>query len=645
MSKTNVKPSGKEALYKPLANPDLKLSQKEIVVAARCRTMLPEEISGSCSNIVRVSGTTSSGYRVLITEPPPSYQEIPFTFDLAYQDHIDQVNNELRLDELEEKERSQQERAVNDIGSLMIHAGWTGQSVSVFAHGARKTGKSYIIFGKQDRTGLVSRVIEDLFYRIKRHTQKENEDNNLDENRNSKTEFVVTFSMLEVYLEKIRDLLAVPVSADAEEHISVRMSASVGATGLRVCENNQSSSGSIVADLTRIPVNRLEDVLKCLVDAEDMINLDIRKMNPDSRGHIIAQVNLSVTETVLSVDENGERHKSQETRFSNIRFCDMAEFEKPLLEKHQPKCHMREIKLKNKGILCVENCLRAVAAGQTHPKHPQYLRYKLDSRSSLVSRVMFDASKFILINCFSPADFDFSASFSTLQYGQRCFSDRRDTRGQKKVEISPHVLHMEIEDTEILLKAERKKAVDAEEELLKLKQVHADQLVSTRNELDGVIARNENIIRMERENDALSVEIKDLDVSLSKYSSRAQELLAAGFSLDLAGEIFRLKQKIAETRHELEVATRKKTKELELEREARKLAIKTRRASESALRRTNSHTGSNSGNSGRASLSSTGQSRQSGRPTTSSGSVNRNVPSTTSSLSGTRPKSASAGKK
>lgn len=550
--------------YKPLPNPDLRLSEKDIVVAARCRPMLQEEVSGSCSNIVNVNGATSSGYRVLITEPPPSHQEIPFSFDLAYQDHIGN-DDEKKQAEIDKIEISQQERVVNDVGSLIMHAGWTGQSVSVFVHGARKTGKSYLLFGKKDRKGLIPRIAEDLFYRIRKHTQKENEENNIDENRTTKTDFVVTFSMVEVYLEKIRDLLAAPVSADAEEHISVQMSASVGATGLRVCDNHY-TGGTYVADLTGVRVENSENVIKCLAEAEEMISLDIRKMNSDSRGHIIAQLNITVTETILSLDEDGNRHKSAETRWSNIRFCDLAEQEAPLLEKHQPKCHMREIRLKNKGITGVENCLRSVVSGLANPNHPHYNRFKLDSRSSVVTRVMFDASKFLLINCFSPADFDFAQSFSTLQYGQRCFSDRRDNRGKRQPPVSEHAILAEIEELEVLLNAERKKATSTEEELIKLKQVHAEQLVSARNELAGAVARNEIIIRTERENDAMNVEIKDLDLNLTKYSARAQELLNAGFSFDLTGEIFRLKQKIAETRNELELATRKKTKTLAQEK-------------------------------------------------------------------------------
>ena len=65
----------------------------------------------------------------------------------------------------------------------------------MFAYGQTGSGKSYTVVGYGKNKGIVPRICEDLFTRIK--SKKESGD---------KTVFEIRFSMMEIYNEVVRDL-------------------------------------------------------------------------------------------------------------------------------------------------------------------------------------------------------------------------------------------------------------------------------------------------------------------------------------------------------------------------------------------------------------------------------------------------------
>ena len=74
---------------------------------------------------------------------------------------------------------------------------WEGFNCCLFAYGQTGSGKSYSMLGYGPNKGIVPRVCEEIFRRM--CACQEEEDNN--------TMFSVTISMIEIYNEKVQDLL------------------------------------------------------------------------------------------------------------------------------------------------------------------------------------------------------------------------------------------------------------------------------------------------------------------------------------------------------------------------------------------------------------------------------------------------------
>ena len=71
---------------------------------------------------------------------------------------------------------------------------FAGYNACIFAYGQTGSGKSYTITGSENNKGLLPRLCEDLFKRIEQQTSDE-------------LTFKVQVSYMEIYNEKLRDLL------------------------------------------------------------------------------------------------------------------------------------------------------------------------------------------------------------------------------------------------------------------------------------------------------------------------------------------------------------------------------------------------------------------------------------------------------
>jgi hypothetical protein len=85
-----------------------------------------------------------------------------------------------------------QKKVFNDLGSGVLNNAWEGFNASLFAYGQTGSGKSYSVVGYAANRGIVPMICEEIFTKSKTIKDKTIE---------------VTFSMLEIYSEVVRDLL------------------------------------------------------------------------------------------------------------------------------------------------------------------------------------------------------------------------------------------------------------------------------------------------------------------------------------------------------------------------------------------------------------------------------------------------------
>ena len=83
-------------------------------------------------------------------------------------------------------------KVYNDLGAGVLKNAWEGFNASLFAYGQTGSGKSYSVVGYPENKGIVPMVCEDIFKTKATKTNMQVE---------------VTFSMLEIYSEVVRDLL------------------------------------------------------------------------------------------------------------------------------------------------------------------------------------------------------------------------------------------------------------------------------------------------------------------------------------------------------------------------------------------------------------------------------------------------------
>lgn len=78
----------------------------------------------------------------------------------------------------------------------MLQHSFDGYNVCIFAYGQTGAGKSYTMMGKQEdgQEGIIPQICKDLFRRIK---ETDNED----------MKYSVEVSYMEIYCERVRDLL------------------------------------------------------------------------------------------------------------------------------------------------------------------------------------------------------------------------------------------------------------------------------------------------------------------------------------------------------------------------------------------------------------------------------------------------------
>lgn len=106
-----------------------------------------------------------------------------FTYDYSYWSHDSSDPN-----------FADQEVVYRDIGEEMLVHAFEGYNVCIFAYGQTGAGKSYTMMGKQDDEGIIPHICKDLFNRIQ-------------SDDNSETMYSVEVSYMEIYCERVRDLL------------------------------------------------------------------------------------------------------------------------------------------------------------------------------------------------------------------------------------------------------------------------------------------------------------------------------------------------------------------------------------------------------------------------------------------------------
>ena len=158
---------------------DKKKEPPKIRVVVRKRPLGSKELQRNDRDILTVVGESSLMVQELKerVDLTKFIEEHSFTFDNVFE--ADQDNNTI----------------YNECVLPLVSETFKGAKTTCFAYGQTGSGKSYSMVGYDENKGIVPIACNEIFKRI-----SENTDENL--------KYEVQFSMLEIYNEKVQDLLA-----------------------------------------------------------------------------------------------------------------------------------------------------------------------------------------------------------------------------------------------------------------------------------------------------------------------------------------------------------------------------------------------------------------------------------------------------
>uniref|UniRef100_A0A8B9SZH4 Kinesin-like protein KIF16B n=1 Tax=Anas platyrhynchos TaxID=8839 RepID=A0A8B9SZH4_ANAPL len=265
-----------------------------------------------------------------------------------------------------------QETVFKNLGTDVLKSAFEGYNACVFAYGQTGSGKSYTMMGNVGDAGLIPRICEGLFSKISEKTKR------------NEASFRTEVSYLEIYNERVRDLLR-------------RKSSKTN--NLRIREHPK--EGPYVEDLSKHLVQNYADVEE-LMDAGNMNRTTAATGMNDvsSRSHAIFTINFTQAKF--------DSEMPCET-VSKIHLVDLAGSERA------DATGATGVRLKEGG-----NINKSLDATNPLSKKKQvFVPYRDSVLTWLLKDSLGGNSKTIMIATISPADVNYGETLSTLRYANR----------------------------------------------------------------------------------------------------------------------------------------------------------------------------------------------------------------------------------
>ncbi|XP_035379973.1 kinesin-like protein KIF1A isoform X17 [Electrophorus electricus] len=346
-----------------------------VKVAVRVRPFNSREMSKESKCIIQMSGNTTT-----IINPKVPKETKSFSFDYSYWSHTSP----------EDINYASQRQVYRDIGDEMLLHAFEGYNVCIFAYGQTGAGKSYTMMGKQetDQQGIIPQLCEDLFTKI----NHSNTDNSMS--------YSVEVSYMEIYCERVRDLLNPKNKGN-----------------LRVREHPL--LGPYVEDLSKLAVMSYNDI-------QDL-------MDSGNKARTVAATNMNETSSrshaVFNIIFTQRRHDSEtdnvSEKVSKISLVDLAGSERA--DSTGAKgTRLKEGANINKSLTTLGKVISALAevdSGSNKNKKKKKVESFIPYRDSVLTWLLRENlggnSRTAMVAALSPADINYDETLSTLRYADR----------------------------------------------------------------------------------------------------------------------------------------------------------------------------------------------------------------------------------
>ena len=308
-------------------------------------------------------------------------KEKTYTFDHSFWSHDGYKELENGYLEPVEEKYADQKFVYNAVGKEILDNAWEGYHCCLFAYGQTGSGKSYSMVGYGANKGIVPISCDEIFNRINQNDQPDKK-------------YEIQVSMLEIYNEKVQDLLIDP-NKRPQGGLKIRQSTVLGV---------------FVEGLTKYPVTSYDEINRKMEEGYRNRTIGATLMNAtSSRAHTIVMIDFRQLTQV---------GKKTTTKISMINLVDLAGSER-LGSTGATGDRLKEGCNINKSLLIlgnVINCLADKAIGKAKNVLPPY-------RDSALTRILQNAlggnSKTVMICALSPASINYEETLSTLRYADR----------------------------------------------------------------------------------------------------------------------------------------------------------------------------------------------------------------------------------
>uniref|UniRef100_T1IPU5 Kinesin motor domain-containing protein n=1 Tax=Strigamia maritima TaxID=126957 RepID=T1IPU5_STRMM len=427
-----------------------------VKVAVRVRPMSRRELELGAETIVNFNGDTASITNLKVPEKSEidSRERIRhFVFDFCYWSMMPNDPHNVTQDMI-----------FNELGAQVLESALDGYNACILAYGQSGSGKTYTMMGMSGELGLIPRICESLF-------------TNASERSGKKVTFHADVSFLEIYNERVCDLLQNPFPHKNRTSLKVR---------------EHPKRGPYVQDLSKHDVPDFQTVLSLIERGNQNRSVaSTESHSRSSRSHAIFTINF--TQACLDAEMPSEI-------VSKIHLVDLAGSERASIKFNRTR--LKEGSNINKSLVTLGNVISALAEkslsmwsldslgstyslesmGSSPASSPRRIRQTfVPYRDSVLTWLLKDSfggnSKTIMIATISPASTCYSETIGTLHYAQRA-----------KCIVNKPIIN---EDSTVKLIRDLRAEIARLRELLANAQIH-NVINSSRDEVSIVEILNEN---------------------------------------------------------------------------------------------------------------------------------------------------------
>ncbi|XP_051844548.1 kinesin-like protein KIF1B isoform X4 [Antechinus flavipes] len=350
------------------------MSGASVKVAVRVRPFNSRETSKESKCIIQMQGNSTS----IVNPKNPKEAPKSFSFDYSYWSHTSP----------EDPCFASQNRVYNDIGKEMLLHAFEGYNVCIFAYGQTGAGKSYTMMGKQEESqaGIIPQLCEELFEKI-------------NDNSNEEMSYSVEVSYMEIYCERVRDLLNPKNKGN-----------------LRVREHPL--LGPYVEDLSKLAVTSYTDIADLMDAGNKARTVAATNMNEtSSRSHAVFTI-------VFTQKKHDSETDLSTEKVSKISLVDLAGSERA--DSTGAKgTRLKEGANINKSLTTLGKVISALAevdnctSKSKKKKKTDFIPYRDSVLTWLLRENLGGNSRTAMVAALSPADINYDETLSTLRYADR----------------------------------------------------------------------------------------------------------------------------------------------------------------------------------------------------------------------------------